>query len=274
MKGVAGNKGAVAIRLDLNDSSLCFVTAHFAAGSSNVEERCHDFHTISDGLRFQRGKLIASHDSVIWLGDFNFRVPLPREEVRDAIFGGDLDKLLAVDQLRVAMNGGLVFSGYEVRAQTLLDAADDCRKARSRSAQLTSTTTAAPSTTRARSSACPLGPIASSIAALTCVRYPSGLTDGAARSQSLLARRAQELGSPARHGRLPGARAHDRSGAQGGHLERAAVVLRWRHGGHPFSPVSARLARQTARPAYRHSDQRATAAERRPAGVVESRQCV
>ena len=73
LKGVAGNKGAVAIRLDFDDSSFCFVTAHFAAGTSNVQERCDDFRTISDGLRFQRGKLIANHDSVIWLGDFNFR---------------------------------------------------------------------------------------------------------------------------------------------------------------------------------------------------------
>lgn len=30
--GMAGNKGAVAIRLDYHDTSMCFVTAHFAAG--------------------------------------------------------------------------------------------------------------------------------------------------------------------------------------------------------------------------------------------------
>ena len=41
------------------------------------------------------------------------RVPLPREEVRDAIFGGDLEKLLAADQLQIARSGGLVFGGYE-----------------------------------------------------------------------------------------------------------------------------------------------------------------
>lgn len=79
LKGVAGNKGAVAIRLDFDDSSFCFVTAHFAAGTSAVAERCHDYNTISEDLRFQRGKLIASHENVIWLGDFNFR------RVRDSI---------------------------------------------------------------------------------------------------------------------------------------------------------------------------------------------
>lgn len=36
---MAGNKGAVAVRLDLHDSSFCFVTAHFAAGHSNFDQR-------------------------------------------------------------------------------------------------------------------------------------------------------------------------------------------------------------------------------------------
>ena len=39
LKGMAGNKGAAAIRFELDDSSFCFVTAHFAAGHSNFEQR-------------------------------------------------------------------------------------------------------------------------------------------------------------------------------------------------------------------------------------------
>ena len=39
LKGMAGNKGAVAVRLELDDSTFCFVTAHFAAGHSNYEQR-------------------------------------------------------------------------------------------------------------------------------------------------------------------------------------------------------------------------------------------
>ncbi|POV95389.1 hypothetical protein PSTT_16311 [Puccinia striiformis] len=62
LKGIAGNKGAVAIRLDIHDTSFCFVTAHFAAGLSNVEERNHDYETIEDGLKFLRGKTIAGHE--------------------------------------------------------------------------------------------------------------------------------------------------------------------------------------------------------------------
>ena len=38
-KGKAGNKGGVAVRLRLYDSSICFVCAHLAAGQSHVSER-------------------------------------------------------------------------------------------------------------------------------------------------------------------------------------------------------------------------------------------
>lgn len=61
---MAGNKGAVAIRFDYHDSSFCFLTAHFAAGQSNVEERNHDYRTIVDHLHFLRGKTIDSHEWV------------------------------------------------------------------------------------------------------------------------------------------------------------------------------------------------------------------
>jgi len=62
LKGMAGNKGGIGIRLDYKDSSFCFLTAHFAAGSSNVEERNRDYWTIQEGLAFKRGLVIESHE--------------------------------------------------------------------------------------------------------------------------------------------------------------------------------------------------------------------
>ena len=38
-KGKAGNKGGVAVRFRLYDSSMCFVCAHLAAGQSHIAER-------------------------------------------------------------------------------------------------------------------------------------------------------------------------------------------------------------------------------------------
>ena len=50
--GAAGNKGAVAIRFVLHNSSLCFVCAHFAAGQSGVKERNNDFAEICNKISF------------------------------------------------------------------------------------------------------------------------------------------------------------------------------------------------------------------------------
>ncbi|WAQ92694.1 hypothetical protein PtA15_17A176 [Puccinia triticina] len=114
LKGIAGNKGAVAIRLDIHDSSFCFVTAHFAAGLSNVDERNHDYETIEDGLKFLKGKTIAGHENVIWAGDFNYRIDggLPNNAVRQAVADENYAELLAADQLLENMAAQAVFPKY------------------------------------------------------------------------------------------------------------------------------------------------------------------
>lgn len=99
MSGVAGNKGAVAIRMDYANTGICFVTAHLAAGFSNYDERNRDYKTISHGLRFSRGRAIDDHDAVIWLGDFNYRIGLTRERVLQAVEHDDLQTLRKHDQV-------------------------------------------------------------------------------------------------------------------------------------------------------------------------------
>ena len=99
MSGMAGKKGAVAIRMEFADTRLCFVTAHLAAGFANYEERNRDYRTISQGLRFQRNRSIEDHDAVIWLGDFNYRIGLSDDRVRRLVEAGDLDTLYQNDQV-------------------------------------------------------------------------------------------------------------------------------------------------------------------------------
>ena len=116
MSGMAGNKGAVAIRMDYANTQICFVTAHLAAGFANYEERNRDYNTIHHGLRFQRNRRIDDHgklnaeylpakiltiysDSVIWMGDFNYRIGLGLEKVRQLIKVGDLETLYENDQV-------------------------------------------------------------------------------------------------------------------------------------------------------------------------------
>lgn len=97
---MAGNKGAVAIRMDYSNTRICFVTAHLAAGFANYEERNRDYRTISRGLRFQRNRSIENHDTIIWLGDFNYRIGLNDDKVRRLVHVGDLDTLYQNDQAR------------------------------------------------------------------------------------------------------------------------------------------------------------------------------
>ncbi|BGP22785.1 inositolor phosphatidylinositol phosphatase [Rhodotorula toruloides] len=113
VRGLAGNKGAVAIRLDYRASSFCFVTAHLAAGHSNVDERNQDYITISRGLHFARGKTIDSHDNVCWCLDSNYRISLGNDEVRTLAELDDYDALYSADQLNVAMRTRGVFEGYQ-----------------------------------------------------------------------------------------------------------------------------------------------------------------
>lgn len=112
MSGMAGNKGAVAVRFEYANTSLCFVTAHLAAGFANYEERNRDYKTISHGLRFQRNRSIEDHDTVIWLGDFNYRIGLSNDKVQKLCHVGDLETLYENDQLNLQMVAGLTFPYY------------------------------------------------------------------------------------------------------------------------------------------------------------------
>lgn len=51
---MAGNKGGIAVHMVFHNSSLCFVTAHLAAGQSNVDERNSDFIEINEQTAFGR----------------------------------------------------------------------------------------------------------------------------------------------------------------------------------------------------------------------------
>ena len=56
---------------------------------------------------------MESHDYVFWCGDFNFRLDMDREEVKDNIQRQEWSLLLEKDQLSVERQKGNVFEGYE-----------------------------------------------------------------------------------------------------------------------------------------------------------------
>ncbi|XP_055082732.1 synaptojanin-1 isoform X5 [Periophthalmus magnuspinnatus] len=112
MGGATGNKGGVAIRLLFHTTSICFLCSHFAAGQSQVKERNDDYNEISRKLSFPMGRLLDSHDYVFWCGDFNYRINLPNEEVKELIKQQNWDALTAGDQLVEQKNAGLVFKEF------------------------------------------------------------------------------------------------------------------------------------------------------------------
>ncbi|PLB54305.1 DNase I-like protein [Aspergillus steynii IBT 23096] len=112
LSGIAGNKGGCAIRLEYSNTRICFVTAHLAAGFANYDERNRDYETICHGLRFQRNRSIDDHDSIIWLGDFNYRIGLGNHNVRELVLQRDYQKLYDNDQLNLQMVTGRAFQFY------------------------------------------------------------------------------------------------------------------------------------------------------------------
>lgn len=107
--GATGNKGAVAIRLVIYGTSVCFVCAHFAAGQSQVTERNADYTEISRKVVFPMGRSLYSHDYVFWCGDFNYRIDLDKDEVRLLVSQNNMQRLLENDQLMKQKSQDLVF---------------------------------------------------------------------------------------------------------------------------------------------------------------------
>ncbi|TPX69671.1 hypothetical protein SpCBS45565_g02245 [Spizellomyces sp. 'palustris'] len=115
--GMAANKGGIGISFSVNDTSVALVTAHLAAGQSNVDERNRDYWTIHDGLNF-RGRRLAEHDMTFWFGDFNYRINAPNEEVRRRVSRKELDYLYLNDQLNEQRASGGAFEAYQEGAIT------------------------------------------------------------------------------------------------------------------------------------------------------------
>lgn len=119
MKGHYGNKGALVTRFVIDDSSLCFINCHLAAGQTHTSHRNNDIATIleSENLPIERdadarmslfvgggdGTQILDHEISILNGDLNYRIDaIPRDTVINLIKRNDMAKLLERDQLLVS----------------------------------------------------------------------------------------------------------------------------------------------------------------------------
>lgn len=111
--GVSANKGAIALSLNYSTTSFCFVTSHLAAGYSNIEERHNNYKNITKYIRFSKNKQIKDFDVIFWLGDFNYKIDLSLESVKELINEKKYDVLFDFDQLNKQMASGDTFPFYD-----------------------------------------------------------------------------------------------------------------------------------------------------------------
>ncbi|KAJ4024494.1 hypothetical protein NW752_003063 [Fusarium irregulare] len=119
MGGLHGNKGCVAVRFRVDDTSICLVNCHLAAGQSQANARHNDVAAILEANLFNTerdsasridsfvgggdGSLIMDHELCILNGDLNYRIDtMSRDTVVAAVKQNNLGKLLERDQLLVA----------------------------------------------------------------------------------------------------------------------------------------------------------------------------
>mmetsp|Transcript_5667 Transcript_5667/g.16850 ORF Transcript_5667/g.16850 Transcript_5667/m.16850 type:complete len:825 (-) Transcript_5667:186-2660(-) len=125
-----GNKGAVAMRFQLFESTFCFVSCHLAAQQNNVIRRNQDYREVMRKVAFspeteysitsllyatpENVRTISDHDLVIWVGDLNYRIDMDSGSVLDAIQEEDWGTLLAKDQLNnTREKESYLFEGFQ-----------------------------------------------------------------------------------------------------------------------------------------------------------------
>ncbi|ORY04358.1 Endonuclease/exonuclease/phosphatase [Clohesyomyces aquaticus] len=130
MGGLHGNKGALIVRFFMDDSSLCFINCHLAAGQTQTVHRNNDIAAIMEAEALPRnrsptdrtdffvgggdGSMILDHEICILNGDLNYRIDaMPRNTVIDAVKAGNLAKLLDRDQLLLSRKRN---PGFRLRA--------------------------------------------------------------------------------------------------------------------------------------------------------------
>lgn len=72
--------------------------------------KCHSAASAAVCAAVFQGRMLFSHDYIFWCGDFNYRIDLPNEEVKDLIRQQNWDPLIAGDQLINQKNSGQVCS--------------------------------------------------------------------------------------------------------------------------------------------------------------------
>ncbi|KAG0043399.1 hypothetical protein BGZ83_011456 [Gryganskiella cystojenkinii] len=116
LKGYHGNKGGIATRLIIDDTSISFVNCHLAAGQSHTRQRnidaanvlkklCHPNPAISSEIVhpevfwFGDGTMAMDHEVCFLSGDLNYRIDVKFSEAVSRVQSQDWEHLHQHDQL-------------------------------------------------------------------------------------------------------------------------------------------------------------------------------
>jgi len=115
MGGRYGNKGGILARLVIDDSSICLINCHLAAGQKHRRQRNADLvdileakaafspdlsHSFGAYRPGGDGTRVFDHELTILSGDLNYRIDRRREDIIASIKNQAWDGLLQHDQLR------------------------------------------------------------------------------------------------------------------------------------------------------------------------------
>uniref|UniRef100_A0A8C5MLE1 phosphatidylinositol-3,4,5-trisphosphate 5-phosphatase n=1 Tax=Leptobrachium leishanense TaxID=445787 RepID=A0A8C5MLE1_9ANUR len=113
-----GNRGAVGLSFDFAGTSLGFVTCHLVSGNEKIQKRnqsCGDIIrslTLGDeALRCFQLPLRLTY--LFWMGDLNYRINMPVQDVLQCVYRGQYQLLLPVDQLNQEREKKKVFLGFK-----------------------------------------------------------------------------------------------------------------------------------------------------------------
>lgn len=123
--GMTGKKGVAGVEFEVvqHDSTrpkvtVALMTAHFQAYSEKLDERLWDADQVVSALPWASGISTNDHSAAIIVGDLNYRIVLPIDEVKERIANNDLVPLLKGDELYNNTKGVLhVEDGHEVAVE-------------------------------------------------------------------------------------------------------------------------------------------------------------
>ncbi|KAB7496992.1 inositol polyphosphate 5-phosphatase, partial [Armadillidium nasatum] len=120
-------KGAVAISFQFFGTKMLFVNTHLFAHEEKLQQRVQNYKQIVHNIdlpRNLRSRMMTKpkdvtnrFDIVFWLGDLNFRLAGPREEILERTkdsktLRSNLQDILCFDQLNQSKNRGEIFHGF------------------------------------------------------------------------------------------------------------------------------------------------------------------